>query len=304
MTQPWHAEQVVSRTLAAALLEEQFPELAPVTAKPFGAGFDNTAFLVNAQYLFRFPRRQFAVPLLDTETRLLPWLAPQLPFAVPVPRFVGRPGQGFPWPYVGYPLLPGRTACAVHLDAKQRTALAGPLGRFLQALHALPAAEATIHGAGPDTIARLDLARRLPAARAELDQFARQGIIAQAQPLWNILDGAPAAYTPRADVLVHGDCYARHLLIGPDNALVGVIDWGDVHLGDPAADLMVAHAFLPPEARTAFREAYGSLDGLTWQMARLRALWHTLKVLAYAQAINDADLLGEGRLALKYLSIE
>jgi hypothetical protein len=40
------------------------------------------------------------------------------------------------------------------------------------------------------------------------------------------------------------------LSLGDDGQLAGVIDPGDVPLGDPAVDLAIAFTFLPPDART------------------------------------------------------
>ena len=107
---------------------------------------------------------------------------------------------------------------------------------------------------------------------------------------------------PRTDTLVHGDLYFRHLLVNTDNQLAGVIDWGDVHLGDPAIDLAIALTFLPPKAEEVFRRSYGPIAPLTWQIARLRALWHSVTVLLYGHDIEDADLVRESRLALQYLA--
>src|SRR4051812_35619656 len=112
MTQPWSAEHVVTDSLARSLIEAQFPELALARVELLGTGWDNTAFCVNGACVFRFPRRQFAVPFLENEMRLLPALALLVPLAIPNPRFVGRPTEAYPWPFAGYPLLPGRTACA------------------------------------------------------------------------------------------------------------------------------------------------------------------------------------------------
>jgi aminoglycoside phosphotransferase (APT) family kinase protein len=97
--------------------------------------------------------------------------------------------------------------------------------------------------------------------------------------------------------VVHGDLYARALLVDGGD-LAGVIDWGDLHLGDPALDLAVAHTFLGPAAHTAFRVAYGSIDPETWQLARLRAVFHTAALLSYAVDQRDADLEREARTAL------
>jgi aminoglycoside phosphotransferase (APT) family kinase protein len=77
---------------------------------PLGAGSDNSAFLVNDAFVFRFPRRQLAVELLETEVRVLPALAPALPLAIPVPRLVGSPGSDVPLAFAGDSFLPGRTA--------------------------------------------------------------------------------------------------------------------------------------------------------------------------------------------------
>jgi aminoglycoside phosphotransferase (APT) family kinase protein len=302
MAQAWSAECVVSAELARSLIEAQFPDLAPARVEPVGAGWDNTAFRVNGAHVFRFPRRRFAVPFLEAETRVMPALAPRLPLPVPAPAFIGRPTDAYPWPFTGYPLIPGRTACAADLDHGQRVAAAAPLGRFLAALHGVPAAAAARAGAGPDPIARLDLARYLPRAREALDQLAYRGVVGDARPFTAILDAAPAAYAARADTLVHGDLYVRHLLVDQQNRLAGVIDWGDVHLGDPAADLMVAHTFLPAAAHAAFRQAYGPVAEGTWRAARLRGLWHTLFVLAYGNDTGDADLVREGQRALRHLA--
>src|SRR6516164_1241820 len=105
MTQPWSAEFVVSADLARSLIEAQFPHLAPARVEALGVGWDNSAFRVNDAYVFRFPRRQIAVPLLGVEAGLLPALAPRLPLPVPAPTFLGRPTEAYPWPFAGHPMI-------------------------------------------------------------------------------------------------------------------------------------------------------------------------------------------------------
>jgi aminoglycoside phosphotransferase (APT) family kinase protein len=249
MTPAWTAERIVSLELAKSLLEEQFPSLAPVHVAPYGAGWDNTAYLVNGEYIFRFPRRQFAIPLIENGIRLPPQLAPHLPVPISVPIFVGQPTKNFGWPFSGYRLIPGRTACAAQLSEPARTALAAPLGRFLAALHAIDPRSLDI---GPDTLARLDLVNRIAKARDSLNQLAARGLISDAAYVAAQLDAAPAGYQPHAHTVVHGDFYALHLIVDEGNRLTGIIDWDDAHLSDAAADLMIAHSFLPPSAHAAF----------------------------------------------------
>jgi hypothetical protein len=65
--------------------------------------------------------------------------------------------------------------------------------------------------------------------------------------------------------------------------------------------LAIAHSFLPPTAHAPFRQAYGPVDAGTWQVARLRALWHSPTVVVYGDEVGDGDLVREGRVALGYL---
>lgn len=295
MTEPWTPERVVDAALARELITEQFGEqfaepfggeLVPERVEPLGVGYDNTAYLVNGEWVFRFPRRQIAVPLIEREARFLPALAPRLPLPIPVPRWVGRPSERYPWPFAGHRLLRGRTACA-GLGREARIAAAEPLARFLAALHAAPV-PAELPG---DEIGRMNVPLRRARAHEALAG-------APAPRLRAILDEAPDDAPRPPPVVAHGDLYARHILVDDAGALAGIIDWGDLHRGDPAVDLAIAHGFLPPEARAAFRAAYGGVDDVTWALARFRAVSHALMVERFARASGDADLSREVRLVL------
>ena len=300
---PWTPDVVVSPALAASLIDAQLPALAPVRLALLGQGWDNTAYLANDELVFRFPRRRIAYPLLEAEIRLLPRLAPRLSIPIPHPTFIGRMHDPHPWPFAGYPLLPGRTACSLALSDAQRTSLAAPLGRFLAELHAFPAAQARALGATGDTSGKLDLPRCLPVLHERLDRL-QHDLPAQVAAARRLVATLPRAYTARADTLVHGDLYARHILIhdaGGACTLAGVIDWGDVHVGDRAVDLSLAWSLLPPAAHGSFCHAYGDIDAATWAMARFRALWSGTALVIYATEIGDIDLAREGRVVLGHV---
>jgi aminoglycoside phosphotransferase (APT) family kinase protein len=301
MTQPWIAEHTVTSDLARALIERQFPALAPAWVEPFGVGWDNTAYLVNDLWVFRFPRRAVAADLIRAEAAILPVIAPRLPLAIPVPCYVGEPEERFPCPFAGYRMIAGQTACDANLDEGQRSRAAEPLADFLRALHSVPRTDVEKAGAGPDTIGRLDVPKRRQQIIDRLREAKRKGLARDVQPWLELADDAPPGWTSWKSMLVHGDFYARHLLVDETGAPNGVIDWGDVHLGDPAVDLSIAHGFLPPAARAAFRAAYGTIDDDTWRMARFKALHAAVMVLVYAADVGDADLLREGRMALGYV---
>ncbi|CAL9539579.1 hypothetical protein SUDANB121_04227 [Nocardiopsis dassonvillei] len=73
----------------------------------------------------------------------------------------------------------------------------------------------------------------------------------------------PAGAVP---ALVHGDIAPQNLVVTPDGALAGLVDWGDAAVADPATDF----AKLPPAWLPAVLEGYG-VPGM-----EARVLWHHL----------------------------
>src|SRR5262249_31318354 len=150
------------------LIDEQFPTLSPASVNLLGSGWDNTVFRVNEQFVFRFPRRDVATPLIETELHCLPILAGRLPAAIPLPVFAGRPSSTFPWPFAGYPYIVGRSAHRAELDLSSRRSLATSIADFLKRLHTIPL-DALPDGAAPlDTLSRLDARRRRPTTAQRL----------------------------------------------------------------------------------------------------------------------------------------
>lgn len=259
----WSPEIAVDEALARALLGDQFPELDLGTLRLLGEGWDNTAWLVEEQWVFRFPRRTIALPLVERELAVLPALAPQLPLPVPEPVFVGRPGRSYPWPFLGARLVPGLELAEAELDDGGRAALAQPLGAFLRALHG---AEVDVE-LPLDPNRRADTPFRVARARTVLLEL---GI--EPERVEPIFGDALRLPPPGPPTLVHGDLHLRHALVA-DGRLSGVIDWGDVCRADPAIDLVLVWCALPPRAREAFLHEYGSVGEPALLRARVLSLF-------------------------------
>jgi len=302
---PWTADFDLDVAYAARLIAEQFPELAGSHVRAFGNGWDNAAFLVDERFVFRFPRRRVAICLIERESAILPSIAPRLPLRISSPCFVGAPTAGYPSPFVGHELIAGATACSVPLGDEARLQLAVPLATFLRALHAIEPAPLVARGLPPDEIGRLDHAKRLALTKERCRALHAGG----AALVWDELlvwmeEQPPEQLAARERTIVHGDLYARHVVLDESARVVGIIDWGDVHLGDPALDIALAHLFLPPPAHRAFRDAYGSIDERTWSAARYRAIYHAVLVYDYGVSVGDAALCEIARTAIGYLGSE
>lgn len=297
----WRPERTLSAAQASALLGAQFPELAGAPVTPFAEGWDNTSFLVDDTWVVRFPRRAIAAPLIEHELAVLPWLAPRLPVAVPVPELAGRPSGEWPWPFAGYRRLPGRTVDQAALDDAARARLGAELTAFLAALHALPAHMAP--GLPDDTLGRLDVTRRAPPTLERVDQAARQGLVdaAAAAALRRLVADTPRDHAPAATTLCHGDLHARNLLVADDGALLGVIDWGDVHRGDGLLDVAALHGLLPAAPLAAARAALGPFDDRTWRVARFRAVFTVLALLVSGHDEGRPTVVAEAQAALRRL---
>jgi aminoglycoside phosphotransferase (APT) family kinase protein len=296
MKRSWEAEQIIDPVQALEMIVEQFPGLGAKRIELLGSGWDNTAYLVNESLVFRFPRRKVAVAILEHEAAILPRIAALLPLAVPVPKWVGKPSGDYPWPFIGYPMLPGQSACGANLSDEERSRCAEPLARFLKALHALSLSmgkEARLPG---DLIARLDVERLTKAIEKNLSE------IECPHRFDKILARAPLLRKPLCSAIVHGDFYVRHLLVDEKHELTGVIDWGDVHLGDVAVDLSIAHSFLPPSAHALFRAAYGEISEETWELSRFRALCSSTYLIDFGQNTGDIAILREGLKALEWIA--
>lgn len=107
MAHQWEPQQILEPPLALDLIREQFPDLPLFKIRLLGAGWDNTAFVINEDLIFRFPRREIAVPLVETEWCVLPKLGPRLSLPIPIPKWRGSPTSRFPWPFIGYKMLAG-----------------------------------------------------------------------------------------------------------------------------------------------------------------------------------------------------
>ncbi len=291
----WAAEREVTATWARSVLEAAWPELRGRSVVAFGEGWDNAAFLVGEELVFRFPRRAAAVAGLRCEAAVLPLL--DLPIATPRPTHVLHDDGHLGWPVVGYPMLRGTTLCrAPSCDASAQHALAIALGHALRALHALPRPDA----APNDVIGRLELGARRSLAESRLQRLATRG--------WRVPAGllgtleAAQGLRPVASALCHGDLYARHVLVDAGHRPCGLIDWGDLHWGDAAVDLAGVLEILPPECLPTFERTYGPVSHAHWCLARGRAVAHACAVADYAVSIGDGDLTDAARRSLTWLA--
>jgi len=252
---PPPAEVTIDAALVASLLATQHPDLSRFDLGPCVEGWDNVTFRLGAELAVRLPRRAVAAPLIVHEQRWLPTLAEQLPTPVPTPVRTGVPSLDYPWAWSVVPWIEGSTALLTPLPDAE----VGALGRFLRTLHSLP----TAADAPRNPFRGGPLADRFEAVGSRLSDIAadQTGALRVAD-INAALRDASEAPIDSAPTWLHGDLHAKNVIVRA-RRLAGIVDWGDMCVGDPATDLSAVWILFDPSAHAGFWTEYGPVSQAT-----------------------------------------
>ncbi|WP_328929537.1 phosphotransferase [Streptomyces sp. NBC_00190] len=261
----------IDESLVRFLLREQHPDLAGGDLRPVAAGWDNQLWRLGEEMAVRLPRTQRAPSLLLKERRWLPVLAPRLSLPVPVPVRAGEPCARFTKPWTVAAWVPGEPADRSPVRRGEHAA--DTLAGFLGALHRPAPIEAP---------ASSNRGVPLKGLASEFDrklQAAVSGSVAtEVRGIWDEAVAAPRWQGP--PLWLHGDLHPANVVV-TGATLTGVIDFGELCAGDPAADLAAAWLLLPEGAPSRFLDAYADACGHVDEALILRARgWAVLRSLS------------------------
>ena len=298
----WHPDITVTDELAKNLIQDQFKGLSPLDIKCIGEGWDNKVFLVNGTLIFRFPHREIAGQLIDRENAVLKNIHRVVNLAVPVPSYIGKPNNDYPYSFHGYFIIKGESGCRAHLTLEERVSSIAPLAEFLKTLHGISEHQEVKMGAKSQVFDRTKTDTVVEALHQRVDKIIARAIAPINRGVFqDEMSMAKEIDLPSNNVLVHGDLYCRHLVFF-EGRLTGVIDWGDVGINSPAVDLAVIFSFYPSKAHRTFLEIYGEVDAQTWGYARFLGLHSAITVLLYGHDVGDAFLVAEAKDAIKRIN--
>jgi aminoglycoside phosphotransferase (APT) family kinase protein len=275
MLTPWATEIDITRDLVTGSLEADFPGLHIHNLASLGEGWNSCAYLVNDEWVFRFPKRRDVEKDLHKEMKLLPQLDGILPIQVPRFTHTSLSRANFPFIYSGYRKMSGRFSSDMEGVPLHHDRIAQSLAVILSRLHCVSLPEARSWGCEEKTSSVEDGARiqvmeeftNLP----DWPEKSRFGLrmVNYLRSIDNISLGSPDRIT-----LTHGDPLPDHILIGEDLASVcAMIDWGAAHLGDPAIDFAGLYYWRgAPFVDQVFRHYTGVLDSEILNRARFIAL--------------------------------
>jgi aminoglycoside 2''-phosphotransferase len=265
---------------ARASIQNNFPMLTVKKISLAGEGMDSRSFFVNDTHVFRFPKFPSVAEDVKVEIALLPKLQTRVMLPIPQFEFVGTGSNGML--FVGYKKIVGTTLHAlwhtVGVDVQER--ILHTLGSFLTDVHAFPLQEAEQCGVPKHTSRRIykgEFTRVAgdiyPLVSAEVKKYLEE--------LYNrfLADERNFAYTPS---FLHADFGGGHIFCDEKSGDVnGIIDFGDIGIGDPDYDLMYLYGEFGWEFIVRFLGYYHRED------SDLDVLHHKLRFLLIFNTIDD-----------------
>lgn len=232
--------------MATAVLSSLFPDLNVNHISVLGEGWDTIAFLVDNSIVFRIPKRPAVAQQMVKEARVLEIIRPYVTTRIPLIEWIGRPHGHLPVSAVGHRLLTGTQLSAIPPGSTRDNVLR-QVSQFLGDLHTIPMSmlnDADVpwfRWTGDNSVDGPD------GWEAGLRAFTGR-IMEDVIPLLSPSTGERVAEEVAAflgepqhfgfqPVLIHGDLSPEHILVDTVTGEIGVIDFGDCGMGDPAYDV-------------------------------------------------------------------
>lgn len=262
-----------------SVIARHLPDAQLRSVARLGAGLDNVAYEVDGEWIVR---QRYVTDTVESaeatrrEAALLAAVGPWSTLSVPEVAFVDEL-RGL----LGYRLLPGRPL--LDRPAVDPATVAPALGAFLSRLHAAPIA------AFEQFVERDDepLDGWLDDARSAFIEVASQLTTEQRRRVEDFLAETPPVEATDL-VFCHNDLGAEHLLVDDAATLIGVIDWSDAAIADPAHDLGRLYRDVGPDAFSVVVDHYDhEVDGAMLVRTRFVARCALLEDLAFGLRTGD-----------------
>ena len=282
--QPW-AWNSLDHSSAAKLLAGQFPNS---DLELFGSGDFCLAFR-HGNEVIRVARHLDAAGALKRESCILPKIAPRLP--LPVPRPTYHPPDGYP-PFTVHDEIVGEILTREDWESmppSSQEKAASDLANFLNTLHTLPIEIGLECG-----LVQIDAAKMAHSLQREaadtIHPFLEPDVQRKFDQTLEIWSSQPEVRRPG---LLHCDFGPGHVLYDPSTLqLTGVIDFGDLVIGDPARDFIYIYEDFGPLILQEVLTRYAGKESP--KMLSAIRKWYLLEAIAwtinrYAER-HEADL--------------
>jgi aminoglycoside 2''-phosphotransferase len=218
------------------LIQTVVPELTIQSSRINDVGQNNYIVEVNDEWIFRFPKAQVNLEESKLEYSVLCALGKRLTLTIPTPKYVQLTNKVQDSFYAyhkiqGLPLLQGEFNAL-----KDKTKIAKQIGLFLKDLHSTDT-KRHLQPLLPEVDAKTRWQDMYNRIRNHLFGYMNASKMTEVTEIFDsiLVEVGSAGFEA---CVVHGDFGPSNLLFDKTSEeLTGVIDFGSVHIGDPATDI-------------------------------------------------------------------
>jgi len=217
------------------LIQKDFPGFSVSSIKKIGEGDNSKAFIINKNYIFRFPKKEKVKRGIQREVCVLPKIKSTVGLPIPDFEFIS-PELNF----VGYPKIEGHILSKKifrSFSKNQKIEIYKTLGDFLAQIHSFPLSNLEKCGLEAMNL-KEEYSDNFDKAKKEIFPFISKKKRKIISHFFNqyLDDENNFKYAP---ALVHNDFSKDHILINTVNKQIsGIIDFGDIAAGDRFYDFL------------------------------------------------------------------
>lgn len=255
-------------------IEEDFPvKIKKYSYKRYA--FGNDVFIINDKIVFRFPRAEQAIDHLKYEIEFLNFLKDKVKINIPYYSYISKNGD-----FAGYNIVVGSIltpAMFKHLNKKNREQAVSQLIEFINDFHRIRLNDFTKYKPGKkedfieiEKKIEDELESKLFPRLSKKDIETITNFYKESKKyLLNIPNSCAT----------HGDLYAYNVIWDKDKSEIGVIDFSNYLIADPARDFEVFYDFGSEYAETAYEKYEGPKDNKFLQRAQIYYKVHGIYTL-------------------------
>ncbi len=212
-------------------ISAEFPELSWDNFKFLNHGWDHEVIILDDKYVFRFPNSSEYLEIFKNEPDLLILIASNCGVEVPTYHFIASDRS-----FGGCAFITGKELRAdllSKISKKQQQSIVSQLADFLTTLHTIPKSKLKPYHLIPEKF-QDDMGK----LKCRVEKFLQDTLSDKDYNLaLSILHEVEVVHSKNTPlVLVHDDLQGSNILWNDKNDSIGIIDFSDRFLGDPAHD--------------------------------------------------------------------
>ncbi|MGJ0362317.1 aminoglycoside phosphotransferase family protein [Aliarcobacter cryaerophilus] len=217
------------------IIQKKYTSFYINTIKELGSGNDSIAYLINDEYVFKFPKHKKASLNLQNELKILNFIDNSLSLSTPKVEYWDIDSSNYKEYYIGYKKISGSTITVEmfnSLSENKKEQIANNLAKFLNELHSLNYINNDI---------KVDKAEKYRNDYKFIESHLFEFLTTEEQEnvanYYKTIFEKNFLYNYR-DTLVHNDFSLSNMVFDINDEIVGIIDFGDVAITDRDNDFL------------------------------------------------------------------